>query len=519
MTVYQVLLGIQFAGILLMMFMCGTIARRWTRPQHGWLFFYCIVTLVNNAGYLGVMQATSEEAAILALQFSYLGRIWIPFSLLCFVLELCERRLNPRVLSVLATFHALAYLSILGIRHHSLYYGEFRFVTEGIFPHIVHTNGILHHIQDLLILAYTIIGVQSLLGQFPHQKQPRRRKQLLCICAAILTDVLFFGMQMLHLVPGYDLTSMGYTLATIFLYLAVFRHDMLGARELARSYVLDHMSEGFVITDEDDEVVACNQTARSLLPLLESSPCDALSQVRSMMSENRALESGGRKYSIKEQRLTDEKHAAGYVYMFSDDTLHYRHAEQLTHEMMLALSKTVDAKDHYTNGHSQRVADYAREIARRMGKSPEEQEKIYEMGLLHDIGKIGISGEILNKTSRLTDEEFAHIKEHTVIGDRILRQITVMPELASGARSHHERYDGRGYPDGLKGEEIPESARIICLADCYDAMTSTRTYSAPRPQATVRAEIVRCSGSQFDPAIAGIMLDMIDQDTAYAMHE
>lgn len=104
MTVYQVLLGIQFAGILLMMFMCGTIARRWTRPQHGWLFFYCIVTLVNNAGYLGVMQATSEEAAILALQFSYLGRIWIPFSLLCFVLELCERRLNPRVLSVLATF-------------------------------------------------------------------------------------------------------------------------------------------------------------------------------------------------------------------------------------------------------------------------------------------------------------------------------------------------------------------------------------------------------------------------------
>jgi HD-GYP domain-containing protein (c-di-GMP phosphodiesterase class II) len=141
------------------------------------------------------------------------------------------------------------------------------------------------------------------------------------------------------------------------------------------------------------------------------------------------------------------------------------------------------------------------------------------MGLLHDIGKIGISGEILNKTSRLTDEEFAHIKEHAVIGSRILSQITVMPELASGARSHHERYDGRGYPDGLKGEEIPESARIICLADCYDAMTSTRTYSAPRPQAAVRAEIVRCSGSQFDPDIALILLDMIDQDTAYAMHE
>ena len=519
MIVYQVLLGIQFAGIGLMLFMCATIVRRWSRPLHGWLFFYCVATLVNNAGYLGVMQATSEEAAVLALQFSYLGRVWIPFSLLCFVLVLCERRLDLRILIGFAVFHALTYLSILTLRHHSLYYGAFRFVEEGIFPHIVHTNGIVHHIHDLLILSYTVIGLQSLLTRLLRQKQPRRRKQLTCILAAILTDVLFFVLQMLHLVPGYDLTSMGYTLATVFLYLAVFRHDMLGARELARSYVLDHVSEGFVITDEEDAVVDCNQTAKALLPQLESAPLEALSRIRSLISENQALESDGRKYSIKEQRLTDEKHAAGNIYMFSDDTLHYRHAEQLTREMMLALSKTVDAKDHYTNGHSQRVASYAREIARRMGKSLEEQEKIYEMGLLHDIGKIGISGEILNKTSRLTDEEFAHIKEHAVIGSRILSQITVMPELASGARSHHERYDGRGYPDGLKGEEIPESARIICLADCYDAMTSTRTYSAPRPQAAVRAEIVRCSGSQFDPDIALILLDMIDQDTAYAMHE
>ena len=205
--------------------------------------------------------------------------------------------------------------------------------------------------------------------------------------------------------------------------------------------------------------------------------------------------------------------------MLSDDTQHYRRAEEMTREMMLALSKTVDAKDHYTNGHSQRVAKYAMEIARRMGKSPEEQEKIYEMGLLHDIGKIGVSEEILNKTTRLTDEEFAKIKQHTTIGYSILRQISVMPELAEGARSHHERYDGRGYPDGLKKDAIPQSARIICLADCYDAMTSTRTYSRAKQQDEVRAEIVRCKGSQFDPEIADIMISMIDDDTEYTMHE
>ena len=194
-------------------------------------------------------------------------------------------------------------------------------------------------------------------------------------------------------------------------------------------------------------------------------------------------------------------------------------ADRLSLEMMVALSKTVDAKDHYTNGHSGRVADYSAEIARRMGKSEAEQEKIYEMGLMHDIGKIGVSEEIINKPARFTDEEFEQIKKHTVIGYDILASITEVPELATGARYHHEKYDGSGYPDGLKGRDIPEAARIICVADCYDAMTSTRTYSAPRSQAAVRAEIERCSGTQFDPDIAAVMLQMIDDDKGYKMNE
>ena len=194
-------------------------------------------------------------------------------------------------------------------------------------------------------------------------------------------------------------------------------------------------------------------------------------------------------------------------------------AKRLTMEMMLALSHTVDAKDHYTKGHSERVAAYAAEIGRRMGKTPEEQKELYEIGLLHDIGKIGIPEEIINKTERLTDEEFARIKEHTLIGCEILNGIVDMPALASGARSHHERYDGKGYPDGLARDAIPEVARIICVADCYDAMTSTRTYSTPKPQEKVRAEIERCSGSQFDPDVAAIMRAMIDEDKDYIMNE
>ena len=188
-------------------------------------------------------------------------------------------------------------------------------------------------------------------------------------------------------------------------------------------------------------------------------------------------------------------------------------------QIVRAMATAIDAKDTYTHGHSSRVAEYSREIARRYGYSQKDQDQIYMMGLLHDVGKIGIPEAIINKTSRLTDEEFAVIKSHPSVGAHILEEISDFPELLIGARWHHERFDGRGYPDGLKGEDIPALARIIAVADTYDAMTSNRSYRGILPQASVRAEIEKCKGSQFDPDFADIMLEMIDEDTAYDMRE
>ncbi len=187
-----------------------------------------------------------------------------------------------------------------------------------------------------------------------------------------------------------------------------------------------------------------------------------------------------------------------------------RKANALTEGFMTALAKAVDEKDHYTAGHSVRVAKYSREIARRMGKSEEEQQRIYYIGLVHDIGKIGVNSGIINKKSQLTDEEYKNIKEHTMKGYFILKNVSEMPSLSIGARWHHERYDGKGYPDGLKGKEIPEIARIIAVADTYDAMTSHRTYSTPKDRNTVRNEIIKERGKQFDPHIANILVTMID---------
>ncbi len=190
----------------------------------------------------------------------------------------------------------------------------------------------------------------------------------------------------------------------------------------------------------------------------------------------------------------------------------------LSNEVMLALSKAVDAKDKYTNDHSQRVAKYAVMLARQLGRSKKDQDDLYIIGLLHDVGKIGVHEEIINKPGALTDEEYEEIKSHTVMGYEILKGLTEMPEAARCARWHHERYDGRGYPDGLAGTDIPEFARIISVADSYDAMTSRRAYQALKLQSEVRAEIIRCRGTQFDPLVADAMVRIIDDDEKYELH-
>lgn len=193
--------------------------------------------------------------------------------------------------------------------------------------------------------------------------------------------------------------------------------------------------------------------------------------------------------------------------------------EKLSVQVVTALAGTVDAKDKYTNGHSQRVADYAKEISRRLGKSEEFQQDIYFMGLLHDIGKIGIPDSIINKKGKLTDEEYAVIKTHPAIGSDVLKNITEMPNLFRGARWHHEHYDGKGYPDGISGDKIPLEARIISVADAYDAMSSKRSYRDALPQDKIRAEIIRVKGTQLDPKIADIMVEMIDEDPDYMLRE
>ncbi|MBQ8966741.1 MAG: response regulator [Ruminococcus sp.] len=1065
---YFSVLTIQYISIIVLLFESTYIFRHWRSKIHGYLLLNCAATLVNNAGVLGVMLSDNVDEALTAQKLSYIGAVWIPFSLLVFLIELCGVRASHKVLMFLGTLHAATYLAVVTNDWHQLYYQNISFTKEGVHPHLVYDAGPWHHIYTLLLISYIVYGIMILLLNIQKEKNAKNLKRLKYIAASIIVQVVFYISYISGITEGYNITVLGYSISSVIMLVAIFKYDLLDTLELTREYVVDKLSEGIIAVDTEGRVRYFNEPAKALYPELAEEPAETVEVIAQAISEGETIDIDDRIYTPCVNELEFEGENFGSLYMLVDDTEHYHYmdelreqrqiadranraksaflanmsheirtpinavlgmdemilresgerqvigyaedirtagrtllslindildfskveqgkmelvptqyelgsaindlvnmvrtradkkglrfevevdsrmphllfgdeirlkqcalnlltnavkytekggvkfevgfekksdkaimlrftisdtgmgikeedmealfspfsrieegrnrsiegtglgmsitqqllglmgsklevhstygegsvfsfaveqkvvrwspigdyakrfqnggrgvhvyhelfhapnarllvvddnamnltvfkgllkktrigidtaasgkealrlaelndydiyfidhmmpdmdgietikrlraiegradskcialtanavsgaremyieagfndylskpidgerlermiasmlpadkletakaeggkiqqtsprilfvdddptirtvasqilgrafevtccatgeeaisltsrlrpdavlldiglggmggfevltrlkadpevrdipvmfvtgedsadvetsgfrngaadfvkkpfapevlmqrtkrvvelyhlqkglksevdrqqlrSERLSLEMMLALAKTVDAKDHYTNGHSNRVATYAAELARRLGKSEADQQQIFLMGLMHDIGKIGVSEDILNKNARLTDEEFLQIKRHTVIGSEILSSIKEMPDLAVGARSHHERYDGSGYPDGLAGKDIPEAARIICVADCYDAMTSTRTYSKPKEQEKVRGEFIRCSGIQFDPEIAACMVQMIDDDKDYIMNE
>ena len=193
------------------------------------------------------------------------------------------------------------------------------------------------------------------------------------------------------------------------------------------------------------------------------------------------------------------------------------HDNQIIEQTMKTFTNFIDNKDTYTQGHSTRVAAYVREMAKRMGLDEQEQLNIYYAGLMHDIGKLTIADEVLNKTSRLSSEEWILIQQHTTNGASLLKNFTILPEINDAVLYHHERYDGTGYINRLSGKDIPLVARMVGIADAYDAMNTNRCYRLKFSEERIVSELERCRGKQFDPDIVPYLISMIKDGTIYKL--
>lgn len=210
-------------------------------------------------------------------------------------------------------------------------------------------------------------------------------------------------------------------------------------------------------------------------------------------------------------RLYDEIHKTNEKYN-KELSERNKDIERMTMQTITTIANTIDAKDEYTRGHSKRVAEYSATIATELGMSEVEVSNIRIIGLLHDIGKIGIPDSVLNKPGKLTNEEFQIMKGHTLAGAEILKDIDMIPGLEIGAKYHHERIDGKGYPEGISGDDIPYLARIIAVADAYDAMSSNRVYRRHLPKDKILSELEKGCGTQWDEEITKVMIKLINED-------
>lgn len=202
------------------------------------------------------------------------------------------------------------------------------------------------------------------------------------------------------------------------------------------------------------------------------------------------------------------------TYLSYTVTNQFLNIKKLRTELIVALSKSLDSRDRYTGNHSENVARYALMIAEELELPKEQCEAVFIGGLLHDIGKIGISEPVLTKPNRLTKEEYEQIKLHPMVGYNTIKHISSIAEIGvfDMVLYHHERYDGKGYPKGLKGEEIPLVARIMCVADAFDAMTTNRSYRNAMDLNYAISEIENNKGTQFDPEIAELFLNTIHRE-------
>lgn len=182
------------------------------------------------------------------------------------------------------------------------------------------------------------------------------------------------------------------------------------------------------------------------------------------------------------------------------------------HEFIESLTEILDIKDTYTKGHSGRVADFATQIAKKFDFSPEQHEEIHIAGHLHDLGKVGISDSILQKKGKLNIEEYKKIQEHSILGYNILVKVSHLKKLAKYVKHHHERWDGNGYPDKLKGEEIPIQSRILSVADAYDAMTSRRSYRNNLSKEYAVNELIENKWTQFDGNVVDAFVELLNSN-------
>ncbi len=336
---YQLILIIQGLSILGLFIECWIVLRHAKGTLHSYLFLSCIATLFNNLGYLLELMAHSEEAYFTALRMSYLGRVWIGFALLVFIVELTQRNFLRGLKYIFAAINVFVYIAMFTTRSTGLYYKNCSFIMNGDFPVFVHEDGIVHNFWSATLGVYIILGLGALFTEIAKEKDKTRRKQLLMVLSAVLAQSIAVIIQLLKLFPVtrfYDLTMIGYPIGTIFMLIAILRYDLLDTEAIARQYVIDQISEAIMAVDKHGIVRFVNEPVNMLVPLMGGSMESAIAMAHDAAVRGSTISAGGRIFTAKESSLELKGKRIGTLYMLVDSTSTYRYLEEIRLQKRIA---------------------------------------------------------------------------------------------------------------------------------------------------------------------------------------
>lgn len=333
---YQFLVIIQYIGILFLLLESGYIFAKWKTSTQGYLFFNCVATLVNNAGYLMEMLAKTEEEYLMALQLSYMGRVWIPYSLFVFMLAICKINFSQKLLVGLGFFHGITFLLVFTCQYHTLYYTTREYVIGDLFPYLECGHGPWYILYMSTLVFYIVYGLIKLFQTVAREKNPTVKTRLSFVVGAITIESLFFFVNMTGITGCYDITVMGYTIGTVFMYVALFKFDLLDTLILAKDYVLDEVSEGIITVNGDNRIEYLNRTAKSILADDVNASDSIIRRLKEAIEENQPIEIKDRIYSPEVKVFYQNDFLQASIYVLVDDTEHYQYLKELKAQKEIA---------------------------------------------------------------------------------------------------------------------------------------------------------------------------------------
>ena len=524
----------------------------WHRHFDIHLTLVFVLVPVINLGYLFLSTANTLNEALNAMLMTYIGACFLQMMIMLAIFSLCDIVVPRIIKGSFMVISVICFLFAMSMHNTKLFYSEVSFDEAARILH--KTYGPLHTVVVIVTILYFVFGIGAILYSFVRKNQISRKTLTLLLLPQALCMIAYFGGR--NIFPLVELLPAAFTLSQMIYLALVTRLALYDVSEAAIDSMVKAGETGFITFDRKNHYLGSNETAKRIFPELNSLTVDlSLQRSRTMKDllapllddntqEGKSLlvEKNGRFYLLTVTPLPGKRKNRGREIIIMDDTKDMlqiqhldrevakktEHIREMHNQLILGMATMVESRDNSTGGHIRRTSEGVRILLHEMEEDPSWKlpdsfrEKLIKAAPMHDLGKIAVDDEILRKPGRFTPEEFEIMKSHAPEGARIVREILKDTDdeefkviAENVAHYHHERWDGSGYPDRLKGKEIPLEARIMAIADVWDALVSKRVYKEKMPFEKADSIMMEGMGSQFDPSLERVYLAALPHLKAY----